>query len=143
MAARERLFPFSDNVTTLMFIVACDLSEAQRERLKSSLSLQGVDVTAYTVEKVRTVFVNRCSSHTSRTFIIEDFIENEFGQWATDEVTGEQGNVDDEGSCFWTWDNNENAWQSRPFRSRKLKKKTKGKGKGKGGFKRNQKSNPC
>ena len=40
-----------------MFIVASDLSEAQRERLTSSLSLQGVDVTAYTVEKVRTVFL--------------------------------------------------------------------------------------
>ena len=27
-----RIFPFSDNLTTLMFIVASDLSEAQRER---------------------------------------------------------------------------------------------------------------
>ena len=38
----ERHFPFSDNLTTLMFIVASDLSEAQRERerLTSSLSLR-------------------------------------------------------------------------------------------------------
>ena len=43
--------------------------------------------------------------------------EDEFGQWATDEVTGEQGVVDDEGSCFWTWDDDEYAWQSRPFGS--------------------------
>ena len=28
----ERLFPFSDNFTTLMVIVASELSEAQRER---------------------------------------------------------------------------------------------------------------
>ena len=35
----ERLFPFSDNLTTLMFIVASDLSEAERRRLTSSLSL--------------------------------------------------------------------------------------------------------
>ena len=28
----ESLFSFSDNLTTLTFIVACDLSEAQRER---------------------------------------------------------------------------------------------------------------
>ena len=28
-------FPFIDNLTTLMLIVACDLSESQRERLKS------------------------------------------------------------------------------------------------------------
>ena len=35
----ERLLPFNDNLTTLMFIVASDLSEAERRRLTSSLSL--------------------------------------------------------------------------------------------------------
>ena len=35
-----------------MFVVASDLSEAQRERL-----LQGMDVTAYTFDAVRKVFV--------------------------------------------------------------------------------------
>ena len=82
-----------------------------RERLTSSLSLQGMNVTAYTFEEVRTVFVEmfsapkspvenpslRVSGHGSsmnRTFIVED------GQWATDEVTSEQGYIDDEKSCF-------------------------------------------
>ena len=122
-----------------MFTVASDLSEAQRERLTSSLSLQGVTVTAYTFEAVRTVFVESfCTPKSSmensslrvkryggmsRTFIVEDFIEDEFGPWATDELTGEQGYIDDEGSCFWTWDDNEYAWQCRPFRSRQFKKK--------------------
>ena len=32
VANHERLFPYSDNLTTLMLIVASDLSEAQRER---------------------------------------------------------------------------------------------------------------
>ena len=32
VTTHERLFPFSDNLTTLMFIVASDLSDAQRER---------------------------------------------------------------------------------------------------------------
>ena len=32
VTAHERLFPFSNNLTTLMFTVASDLSEAQRER---------------------------------------------------------------------------------------------------------------
>ena len=32
----ERLFPFSDNLTTLMFTVASDLNEAQRERERDS-----------------------------------------------------------------------------------------------------------
>ena len=44
--------------------------------------------------------VNTYAGNTSRTFIVEDFIEDEFGHWATDEVTGEQGYVDDEGSCL-------------------------------------------
>ena len=51
------LFPFSDNLATLMFIVASDLGEAQRERLTSSLSLKGINVAAYTFDTVRTVFV--------------------------------------------------------------------------------------
>ena len=98
---------------TLMFGVVSDLSEAQRERLTSSLSLQGMNVISYTFEAVRTVFVDlfctpqssmenpslRVSGHGSsmnRTFIVEDCAEDDFGQWATDEATGEQGYIDDE-----------------------------------------------
>ena len=44
--------------------------------------------------------VNRHGDSTSKTFIVEDYIKNEFEQWATDEVTGEQGYIDDERSCF-------------------------------------------
>ena len=51
-------------------------------------------------------------------------------KWAKDEVTGEQGYVDDERSCFWTWDDTECARQSRPFKGRKVKRR-KGKEKGK------------
>ena len=73
----------------------------------------------------------RVSGHVSsmnRTFIVEDHAEDEFGQWAKDEVTGEQGYVDDERLCFWTWDDTECAWQSRPFKGRQAKRrKRKGK----------------
>ena len=72
-----------------VLIVASDLSEAQRERLMSAFNLQGMDVTAYTFEAVRKVFVNlfctsksskenfslrvnKYGSHASRTFIAED-----------------------------------------------------------------------
>ena len=48
--------------------------------------------------------MNRHGGTTSRTFIVEDYSEDENGQWATDEVTGEQGYIGDERSCFWTWD---------------------------------------
>ena len=33
-------------------------------------------------------------------------------------MTGEQGYVDDERSCFWTWDDTEGVWQSRPYKVR-------------------------
>ena len=79
--------------------------------------------------------VNRHGS-TNRTFIVENYAEDECGKWATHEVTGEQGYIDDERSCFWTWDDNEYTWQSRPFKGRQVRRrKGKGKGKGKGGFK--------
>ena len=48
----------------------------------------------------------------NRTSIVEDYAEDDFGQWTKDEVTGEQGYVDDERSCFWTWDGTECVWQS-------------------------------
>ena len=68
----------------------------------------------------------RVSGHVnsvSRTFIVEDYAEDDFGQWAKDEVTGEQGYVDDERSCFWTWDDTECAWLSRPFKGRQVKRR--------------------
>ena len=81
----------------------------------------------------------RVSGHggsTNRTFIVENFAEDEFGRWAIDEVTGEQGYIDYERQCFWTWDDNEYTWQSRKFKGRQVRRrKGKGKGKGKVGFK--------
>ena len=52
----------------------------------------------------------------NRTIIVEDYAEDEFGQWAKDEVTCEQGYVDDERSCFWTWDDTECPDQTRAAR---------------------------
>ena len=60
-AAHERLLPFSDNLTTLMCIVGSDLCEPQRERLTSSFSLQGADVTAYTFSKNKEQYLWNCS----------------------------------------------------------------------------------
>ena len=59
----------------------------------------------------------------NRTFIVETYAGDDFGQWAKDEVTGEQGHVDDERSCFWTWDDTEGVWQSRPLKGRQVKRK--------------------
>ena len=124
-----------------MFIVASDLGEAQRERLTSSLSLQrnkchnlhpwesenSVNGTVLYAEKFNgESFTPSERTHggiTNRTFIVENYAEDDFGQWAMDQVTGEQGYIDDERSCFWTLDNNEYTWQSRPFKSRQVRKK--------------------
>ena len=35
--------------------------------------------------------VNGHGGSTGRTFIVEGYSEDEYGQWCTDEVTGEQG----------------------------------------------------
>ena len=45
---------------------------------------------------------------------MEDYAEEEFGQWAKDEVTGEQGYIDDERLCFWTWDDTVQTIQGPP-----------------------------
>ena len=76
-----------------------------------------MNVTVYILEALKTVFVelfctpkismenlslqvNRHGGSTNRTFIVENYFDDELGQWATDEVTGEQGYIDDERSCF-------------------------------------------
>ena len=82
----------------------------------------------------------RVSGHASsmnRTFIVEEYAEDDFGQGAKDEVIGEQGYVDDERSCFWTSYDTEGVWQSRPYKGRQLKRREgTGNGKHKGISKR-------
>ena len=50
-------------------------------------------------------------------------LKTDLGQWAKDEVTGEQGYIDDDRSCFWTWDDTECALQSKPFKGRQVKRR--------------------
>ena len=89
-----------------------------RERDQQVFSLQGMNVTVSTLEAVKkTVFVElfctpkssienpslRVNGHggsTSRTVIVENFAEDEFGQCAIDEVTGAQGYIDGESFFF-------------------------------------------
>ena len=79
----------------------------------------------------------------SRTFIVEEHAEDEFGQRAMDEVTGGQVTMMMMRSSFLTWEDNEYAWQSRPFKGRQVRRRRgKGEGKGKSGFKKNRKSIP-
>ena len=100
-----------------MFNVASDLGEPIERDSQVPFSLQGMSVAFNTLEAVKTVFVEwfctsksslenpsqRVNGHggsTNRTFIVEDYAEDEFGQWAMDEVTGKQGYIDDESCVF-------------------------------------------
>ena len=105
-----------------MFTVAGDPREAQRETRKFPFSLEygyhclysrcSANSLCETALYAKSSMENpslRVSGHggsTNRTFIVEDDPEDEYGQWASDEATGEQGHIDDERSCFWTWDDN-------------------------------------
>ena len=133
VAANGKLFPFTDDLTTFVFIVASDLGETQRERLTRILSFQVMDVATYSFKRVQVAFEELfCSPegpiasryyNLYRTFIIEDGSEVESGNSATDAVTGEQGYVDDKHSCFWSQDDNKSTWKSRPFKSRLLERR--------------------
>ena len=137
---QQKLFPFCNNLVHWYFLSQV-VWVKHRDKLTSSLSLVAVNVTSYTFwsseENISGIFEIRrkssmenpsllVSGHVSslnRTFIVEDYAEDEFGQWAKDEVIGEQGYVDEERSCFWTWDDTECVLQSRPFKGRQMKKK--------------------
>ena len=55
-AAQKKKFPLSENVMALLFLVSADLNEHQRERLISTLSLQGVMLEQYTTTKLEDTF---------------------------------------------------------------------------------------
>ena len=57
VTAHGNLFSFSDNLTTMMFIVASDLHEAQRETHKFTFSPEYGGHCFYTLDAVQTVFV--------------------------------------------------------------------------------------
>ena len=104
-----------------MFIVSSDLSEAQKREIhKFPFPLEN-NVPAYTFEVVRTVFVEflckrkismkspslRVTGHggsnEQNLHRVEECSENDLAQWATDEITGEQGNIVMRNHAFGHW----------------------------------------
>ncbi len=128
-----------------------DLTEVQRERLQSTLSLRGLSVQDYMFEIARAAFlVLFCALRSSienpslrvsgqgRTFYIVDYgdMDQSAGYWVVDEETNEEGFLPEFEDVFWVFDDEVSAWVSRPFSGRNLRKgygkgKTFGKGKGK------------
>ena len=142
---RDR-FPLNDNLFTLTFIVLSDLTETQRERLQSTMSLRGLQIQQYTFEAIRDAFMELfCaprssldnpslrSGGTGRAFVILDqgHMDGQTGFWCQDDTTGEEGFLPEFEDTFWVFDDMANTWLSQPFRGRTLRR-GKGKGKGKG-----------
>ena len=113
----RQLFPLSDNLYALIFIVLADLSENQRERLTSTLTLRGYDVQTYSFEIVRDLFMelfcapkssldnpNLRTSGGNRAFCVLEQGElcDEYGYWAEDEETGEVGFLQEMEDVLWS-----------------------------------------
>ena len=142
-----RLFPIGDNLLAQLFLVQADLSENQRERLISSMTLTGTRIDTYQYEAVKAqVFELFCTTRTGladprlrtsvhgqhrgfrnsrntggRSFAILDSgdYDGQFGYWVQDEDTFEEGFIaeDDDEEVFWQVDDNE-AFVARRFKRR-------------------------
>ena len=158
-----RLFPIEDNLLAQLFLVQADLSENQRERLISSMTLTGTRIDTYQYEQVKAqVFELFCTTRTGladprlrtsvqgqhrgfrsnrttggRSFAILDHgdFDGQFGYWVQDEDTLEEGFIaeEDEEDVFWQVDENE-AFIARRFKRRpRLRRAGKGRRKRKRG----------
>ena len=144
-------FPLGPNLFALVFIVVSDLSEAQRERLQSTLSLRGIRIEDYDFSIVKDVFLELfCAPKSSldnpslrvsgqgthqRSFcVLEDgTLEGTSGYWVQDDETGQEGFVGEFEDTFWTYDDTEWVWQTSPVKKRFLRRgPPKGNSKGKG-----------
>jgi hypothetical protein len=145
-------------MVTMMFIIAADLSESQRERLVSTMSVRGVPLSQYTFEVISQVFreifcttktsiadpnlrPQATSRHSQRSFCVldEGCWDGVYGYWVQDDDAGEEGFAQTEGDVFWTMDDTSAAYVARPARGRTFRRgwprhaprmSFKGKGKG-------------
>ena len=152
MQQRQRnAFPFRDRLIAQFFIVQGELSDQQRERLTSAMSLRNFTLETYTYETLKTqhhdLFITTRTSiqdpsirpqegNRSNTFFIieQGEYEGEAGFWVEDEE-GQEGfmsNNDEE--TFWVLEEND-AFIARKVSGRSFRFKRK-KGKGKSGNKK-------
>ena len=139
-------FPFGDNLIAQFFIIQSELSDQQRERLTSAMSLRNISLESYSYEMLKThyheLFITTRTSiqdpsirpqggNRSNTFFIieQGEYEGEEGFWVEDEegLEGFMSNNDEE--TFWVLEEND-AFIARKVSGRNFKfKKRKGKGK--------------
>ena len=143
-------FPLSDNMLTLFFIIQSELSEGQRERLVSSLSLRGIQLPQFTYELVKAQYydlfittrtnlqdpnIRPSGGSRSKTFFIleQGDYEGEEGFWVEDEEGAEGFCPLDDEEAFWQLEDNDafvlRRVPRRTLKSGKGRKGRKGKGK--------------
>ena len=132
----------------LTMVVQADLSEQQRERMTSTMTLN-IRVENYQYQEAREVFTELfCAPRNSwenpslrggrtqnRSFCIlgDGEMDGAYGYWVEDDDSGEQGFLPEVEDVFWTYDDETYAWVSSRLGHRKLRRgKPKGKGKSKG-----------
>ena len=146
MQDRQRdAFPFGDNLIAQFFIIQSELSDQQRERLTSAMSLRNISLENYSYEMLKThyheLFITTRTSiqdpsirpkgnNRSNTFFIieQGEYEGEEGFWVEDEegLEGFMSNNDEE--TFWVLEEND-AFIARKVSGRNFRfKKRKGKG---------------
>jgi len=155
-AEHEAKFPYNENLLTLLFLIASELTENQRSLLTSHLALRRISVENYTWEVIRELYMElllgpkttlddpnvKPMSHShggNRTFcVLEELGELDgvyTGYWVEDEESGLVGFLDENEDDFYTLQDN-GTWLVRGFKGRKMHRRPprrKGKGKGREG----------
>ena len=111
-------FPLGENLISWVFIVASDLTEPQRERLTSTMTLKGIRIENYTFEAIKEVFLELfCAPRSSldnpslrasgqgsgpRSFVVleDGTMDGAAGHWVQDDETGEEGFIGETDDTF-------------------------------------------
>ena len=133
------LFPLSQNLIALIFISTADVSQGQRQSLRSIMTHRNRRMDQYRAMELREVFIelfctvktavdnpmmNPSESGGRRAFLVldEGEIEGNFGYWADDEEDGTEDFLDTLEDVFWIRDDNDYSWFQRRFQGRRTRK---------------------
>ncbi len=156
MMRHRQSFPISDNLFALVFLVQSDLTEKERSTLTQYFTIRNIQMQDYTWQGVTEAVVELlCApqnsledpnirpkqerpvpSSTPRSFcILEEYgwLDDCYeGYWVEDDLTGQEGFLEESDDAFWVFDPEEFVWVVNRFRGRRLRRgPRKGKGKGK------------
>ena len=116
--ARVDQFPISDNLSALTALVMADLSEAQRETLMNLIYQRDIELTALTLHQLRDFLITLFHAPKSsleipagltslgpRSLVSISYgeLDQYEGHWVQDEITGDEGFLDEHEDLFWVY----------------------------------------